>query len=59
MDPVGCNYYWLKGIYIRKGNGEDTDVAALEQGFVAVVPVQFDFTAVQAIEGLQKWEMHA
>jgi 5'-nucleotidase len=58
IDPGGMKYYWLKGIFVRKETGEDTDVAALEQGYVAVVPIQFDFTAVKAIAGLRKWKMH-
>ncbi len=59
VDPVGRNYYWLKGIFIRKGNGADTDVSALEKGYVAIVPVQYDFTAVKAISDLKKRNIHA
>jgi len=59
VDPGGHNYYWLKGIFIRKGNGADTDVSALENGYVAVVPVQFDFTAGHAIGELKKWNLNA
>lgn len=56
IDPVGREYYWLKGIYIRKGNGSDTDVSAMEKGYVAIVPAQYDFTAARIIPELKKWK---
>jgi 5'-nucleotidase len=51
-DPGGRPYFWLKGVFARVGNGEDTDIAALEKGLVSVVPVHFDFTAEKALMGL-------
>lgn len=48
-DPHGRKYYWMKGVFVQTGNGEDTDQWALENDYVAVVPVQFDFTAHDAI----------
>jgi 5'-nucleotidase len=51
-DPGGRPYFWLKGVFARIGNGEDTDEAALEQGYISVVPVRFDFTADNALTGL-------
>jgi len=59
IDPVGTNYYWLKGIFVRTGNGEDTDEWALENNWVSVVPVQFDFTAHNVIPTLKSWEFNA
>jgi 5'-nucleotidase len=56
IDPVGINYYWLKGIFLKIGNGEDTDEWALENNWVSIVPVQFDFTAHNAISALKPWE---
>lgn len=51
-DPGGRPYYWLKGVFARIGNGVDTDESALEQGYLSVVPVHFDFTAERALDGL-------
>ena len=51
-DPGGRPYFWLKGVFARIGNGEDTDESALEQGYLSIVPVQFDFTADKALAGL-------
>jgi len=59
VDPIGRNYYWLKGIFVKTGNGNDTDEWALENNHVAIVPVQFDFTAHQAIDSLKPWETDA
>lgn len=57
-DPGGKPYYWLKGVFARIGDGEDTDESALESNYVAVVPVQFDFTAHQAIPVLKTWNLN-
>jgi 5'-nucleotidase len=53
-DPHGQEYYWMKGVYVTIGNGEDTDQWAVENNFIAVVPVQFDLTASHAIETIRK-----
>jgi 5'-nucleotidase len=59
IDPVGTNYYWLKGIFVKIGNGEDTDEWALENNWISIVPVQFDFTAHNIIPTLKSWELNA
>ena len=43
-DPHGKNYYWLTGEFVNFDKGEDTDVWALANNYVSVVPVQFDLT---------------
>jgi 5'-nucleotidase len=43
-DPHGRRYYWLTGEFINFDKGKDTDVWALKNNFVSVVPVQFDLT---------------
>jgi 5'-nucleotidase len=54
-DPYGRPYYWLTGVFQNFDKGEDTDVWALENGYVSVVPVQFDLTAHHAIGVLNSW----
>ncbi len=54
-DPYQRPYYWLTGVFQNNDKGEDTDVWALEHGFVSVVPVQFDLTAHHAIPVLNTW----
>jgi 5'-nucleotidase len=53
-DPGGRPYYWLKGVFARTGDGEDTDEWALEHNYISVVPVHFDFTADDVIPVLRK-----
>jgi 5'-nucleotidase len=56
-DPYGRKYYWLTGKFVDLDGGEDTDVFALENNYVSVVPTQFDLTAHNAISEMKKWEM--
>ncbi len=48
-DPRGKKYYWLTGKFLNQDHDDDTDEWALANGFVSVVPVQFDLTAHQHI----------
>ncbi|MFP9112595.1 5'/3'-nucleotidase SurE [Flavobacterium sp. RHBU_3] len=57
-NPMGKEYYWLTGKFINEDKGEDTDEWALGQGYVSVVPVQFDLTAYHAIQTLNSWDMN-
>jgi 5'-nucleotidase len=43
-DPHGRLYYWLTGEFVNFDKGKDTDVWALANNYVSVVPVQFDLT---------------
>jgi 5'-nucleotidase len=54
-DPNGKAYFWLTGKFVNYDNGNDTDEWALENGFVSIVPVQFDLTAHNAIAYLNQW----
>ena len=54
-NPMGLDYYWLTGKFVNKDKGEDTDEWALTQGYISIVPVEFDHTAHQAIKRLNTW----
>lgn len=56
--PYGKDYYWLTGEFVNQDAGEDTDVWALDNGYVSVVPVQFDLTAHHAISTLNSWNLN-
>jgi 5'-nucleotidase len=43
-DPHGKRYYWLTGEFKNFDKGKDTDVWALDNKYVSVVPVQYDLT---------------
>lgn len=57
-NPQGKDYYWLSGKFVNLDGGEDTDEWALEQGYVSVVPIQFDLTAHQYIKNLNTWNLN-
>jgi len=56
-DPSGNSYYWLTGRFqnFEEGNTE-TDSWALDNGYVSVVPVQFDMTAHKSIPLIEQWK---
>jgi 5'-nucleotidase len=54
-DPHNRKYYWLTGKFVNNDHGEDTDEWALANGFVSVVPTQFDLTAHHDIATLNTW----
>ncbi len=55
-DPSGKEYYWVTGEFVNHDEGEDTDVWALENNYVSLVPVQYDLTAHHAIATLNSWK---
>ncbi|MEO6068981.1 MAG: 5'/3'-nucleotidase SurE [Chitinophagaceae bacterium] len=58
IDPHGRKYYWLTGEFVNFDNGTDTDVWALANNYVSVVPVQFDMTHYTLKEKLEKsWNL--
>lgn len=56
-NPHGKKYYWLTGTFVNRDKGEDTDEWALANGYVSVVPVQYDLTAYHAMQQLNNWEL--
>lgn len=55
VDPFGRPYYWLTGKFVNYDHGDDTDIAALEDGYVSVVPITVDLTAHHAVAALNQW----
>lgn len=53
QDPYQQDYFWLTGNFSERLNGSDTDLVALRDKYISVVPVQYDLTAHKAIQGLQ------
>jgi len=53
-DPHGRQYYWLTGEFVNFDKGKDTDVWALANNYVSVVPVQFDMTHYELKSKLEK-----
>ena len=53
-DPAGRKYYWLTGEFMNFDKGKDTDVWALANNYISVVPVQFDLTNYIIKQKLEK-----
>lgn len=58
ISPMGKEYYWLTGEFELLDKGEDTDIQALNNGYVSIVPTQFDLTAHHVIQTLNNWNLH-
>jgi 5'-nucleotidase len=52
-DPHGRKYYWLTGQFMNNDKAKDTDVWALKNNYVSIVPVQFDLTNYQLKKDLE------
>lgn len=53
-DPMGQKYYWLTGSFVTKDDGEDSDVYALENGYISIVPSGHDLTDYESLKDA-KW----
>jgi 5'-nucleotidase len=53
-DPFKRNYYWLTGVFKNIEDDEDTDLWALKNNYIAVVPVHIDMTSFHALRELKK-----
>jgi 5'-nucleotidase len=56
-DPHNREYYWLTGIFEKLEESEDTDQWALENNYVTIVPVHYDFTAHYALATIKQWNL--
>jgi len=53
VDPRGGSYHWLTGYFHIAEKTEGTDLKAMEDGYISVVPIHIDLTAHKAIEQLK------
>ena len=56
QDPRGTKYYWLTGRFENYDNGDDTDIYALRNGYVSVVPSKHDLTDYDKLDQLYHFE---
>ena len=56
LDPGNKEYYWLRGEFRSEDHGHDTDVYAVTNRYVSIVPTQFDMTAHHAIADMNTWD---
>jgi 5'-nucleotidase len=56
-DPKGRNYYWATSDPPPpRGEGE-SDLTALQQGFVTLTPLQYDMTKQTVLRDMQTWSL--
>lgn len=56
--PRGGNYYWLMGSFRNDApQATDTDMSALDQGYISVVPSQIDMTSYPMLESMKSWDL--
>lgn len=56
-DPFGRPYYWLTGQFDLLDEGDDTDEAAIRNGYVSVTPMQHDLTAYDIMDAYTHWDL--
>jgi 5'-nucleotidase len=52
QDPSGRAYFWLAGKFVCLDTSDDTDIWAIEHGYVSVVPCMHDLTAYSSLSPL-------
>jgi 5'-nucleotidase len=57
-DPRGRDYFWLSGSFTNLDKGEDTDEAALKEGYISVVPCHFDLTSYAQLSKVNEMLKH-
>ncbi len=55
VDPRGRVYFWTKPGYSCPEPHPDSDVTALDEGYVTVTPLQFDLTHAARLAEMQRW----
>ena len=53
IDPRGQPYYWLSGKFVNEDEDEDTDIKALQAGYISVVPSHHDLTNYKSLTSLK------
>ena len=55
-DPYDQPYYWASGTFVNLDEGaDDTDLAAIEAGYVSVTPIHYDLTDYAYLRELERW----
>ncbi len=53
IDPFRYEYYWFNGTYVYDEMDIDTDDVAVDNGYVAVTPLQYNFTNIHQLETIK------
>ena len=55
-DPFDKPYYWMGGKFINLDDGRDTDLHAIDQGYVSITPIHYDLTAYDHLSRIKGWD---
>jgi 5'-nucleotidase len=56
IDPHGRDYHWLAGYFKNfEEDSTETDIYALRNNFVSIVPVRVDMTCYKTMEEIRNW----
>lgn len=56
-DPYNHDYYWLGGTFINEEpDVSGTDLCVLENQKITIVPVKVDYTSLETVDEMRKWE---
>lgn len=53
-DPRGNTYYWMGGSIKKMNQEPDSDISAVEEGYISITPLQFDLTNYEKLKGISK-----
>ncbi len=54
-DPFDQPYYWLAGKFVNLDQGEETDIGAIDDGFISITPIHYDLTAYEFLKQMESW----
>ncbi|MEA4925800.1 MAG: 5'/3'-nucleotidase SurE [Syntrophomonadaceae bacterium] len=54
LDPRGNTYYWLGGQVVEEEQHEDSDVCAVDDGYISITPIHLDLTDYKLMEKYRK-----
>ena len=57
INPQNKEYFWLTGEFIDQDNGHDSDEWALKNGYISIVPINFDMTDYKNISTIKDWNL--
>ncbi len=57
LDQFGRTYFWLTGEFSDVDKRPDTDLHALKEGYISVVPTLYDLTAYNEIAHFENWKL--
>jgi 5'-nucleotidase len=57
IDPFGRKYYWMTGEFLNHDKSDNSDILALSEGYISIVPSAHDLTDYPALDKLKGLEI--